>query len=241
MIDMRRRINLVALFFLLIASCSDREYPFADLNVPDDFEIVSLNGWQPYKIVEGEYWDSLKTTVFSEYKMKIMVNTDNNNNILHFSNKAGFEVFKTTDEYVTMEANSFYVEPGDNDFTCNFEGSGFLSANIYLKDGFTEVYSKTFYVSLFENLTPHVKITGLINSTNVMTYDIDASQSYDRDAKYGGEIISYQYVVDGGEPIITVQSSYSHTFATNGSHVIEVSVKDNDEVWSVVEAIVFTL
>ena len=63
-------------------------------------------------------------------------------------------------------------------------------------------------------------------------FQIDASSSYDRDAKYGGAISNYEFTITPNYRVTTNQSVINYIFPKVGNYQIALRVQDNDSVWS---------
>ena len=62
--------------------------------------------------------------------------------------------------------------------------------------------------------------------------NIDASASYDRDARFGGHIVQYEYKVGTTYIVDTPFSNINYIFAAPGNYNIYVRVEDNNGGWS---------
>lgn len=125
----------------------------------------------------------------------------------------------------------FRYEVKDNRITIGTEKIG--SSNIYLsvKDSWGKEDTITFNLTCFENKAPiaHLEIVKLNKERE---YTLNASLSYDQDAKHGGEVILYRFYVNGKEIEKRFVDSISYTFPKEGEYKVGVQVKDNNEVWS---------
>ncbi len=82
-------------------------------------------------------------------------------------------------------------------------------------------------LTAFDNLLPVATFTvSYADGKDKHRFKFDASKSYDRDAKFGGKVISYSWLIDGQFPtntdpelLMTLQ---------NGIYIIGLSVTDND-------------
>jgi hypothetical protein len=94
----------------------------------------------------------------------------------------------------------------------------------------------TMELRTFKNLRPLCKATVIPTfneQTQYIDIEINASESYDKDSKYGGYIVEYKYIIDGiDEPVITNKSRITQVLKSTGKRNIVVSCKDNDGDWS---------
>ena len=116
-----------------------------------------------------------------------------------------------------------------------FNPNGVGVQSIYLKC--TDQYGLTGNASInlttFKDLPP----IGLLTYVKTAVYDpleykIKADQSYDRDAKFGGKIINYEYSISPSYQVTTPNSYISYIFPTTGNYQVSLRVQDNDSIWS---------
>ena len=108
------------------------------------------------------------------------------------------------------------------------------AGNLYLstKDTFGAVDEMTIQIVFYGNLPP----VAILDIYDVPGFPfekrIDASRSYDQDAKYGGEIVLYRFLINGKE----IQKMYHpymyYTFPRSGQYDVRLEVMDNEGAWS---------
>lgn len=173
---------------------------------------------------------------------KILINsclTDNLTINLLDSNKIGHNyVFN----YVTDSINDVFVNQTiGNDSICVISNKinifslseGMNEFEIIAIDKFNK--SNKAFLSLynFKNLNPVAKL----EVTQLSQFDefqilVSANDSYDRDQKFGGEIINYHYKIQNNYDVITKLNKINYIFSNSGLKKISLSVQDNDSVWS---------
>ena len=62
-------------------------------------------------------------------------------------------------------------------------------------------------------------------------YEVDASASYDKDARFNGEIVEYEYTL-ANYKFSTTLSKVRYVFGNAGQKQIHVRLKDNTGDWS---------
>lgn len=110
---------------------------------------------------------------------------------------------------------------------------GFHSFKVQVKDNFGESSSVNVELTAFDNLKPvavfKVAKKGI---TDRYHYRIEANESFDRDAHYGGGIARYEFTVLGRIDYTQNQDFRDIIFPEDGIYDIAVRVQDNDGAWS---------
>ncbi|MFM8914622.1 MAG: hypothetical protein ACKOE6_17140, partial [Flammeovirgaceae bacterium] len=83
-------------------------------------------------------------------------------------------------------------------------------------------------ITAFDNLLPvaFFNISYSDKTSDKHSFKLDASKSFDRDAKFGGKIISYSWFVNNQFP--SNSNPILYTTLQNGTYLIGVGVTDND-------------
>src|SRR5690606_22756693 len=105
----------------------------------------------------------------------------------------------------------------------------FIGEDLYGNKGEAEVK-----LTVFDNLPPVAKLK-IQNAGNLIPKEriIDASASYDKDAKYGGYITHYKYLFSSSvnqlqDSIVTVHPSVRYIFPKSGIYTVQIEVVDNN-------------
>lgn len=88
-------------------------------------------------------------------------------------------------------------------------------------------------INMLENLEPIAKLT--LNQTDdpaPYQVTINGIESFDQDARWGGKIMAYEYMVDEFYTTETVRKEIEYIFPQAGTYTIGLRVKDNDGEWS---------
>jgi hypothetical protein len=101
-------------------------------------------------------------------------------------------------------------------------------------DKFGKTASVTLNLTVFKDLPPVAVFTATQVLGGLSSYEvnIDASQSYSRDARWGGSVVAYQYIINTNYDDITPLSGIRYIFESAGQKKITVLVQDNNGVWS---------
>jgi len=85
---------------------------------------------------------------------------------------------------------------------------------------------------VFRNLTPVALFTvNKIGISSPYEYEVDASASYDRDARFNGKVVEYEYLLANYKFSSTL-SKIRYVFGSPGQKLIRVRVQDNNGDWS---------
>jgi hypothetical protein len=118
-----------------------------------------------------------------------------------------------------IEDSIFYYFP---------ESSGNHSIELTFSDPYKATTSCKINLNVFWNLKP---VAVLRCSVNENVLNIDASQSYDQDEKFGGKITAYRFILDDYPFILTKPVFLQYTdnkFIRN----VKLQVRDNNDEWS---------
>jgi hypothetical protein len=133
---------------------------------------------------------------------------------------------------VTQEQQKSTVDIGSEliTFTGVTEGQDLvtLSAN----DSFNKEATFSITFTVFRNIAPVASFTvKKIGVSSPYEYEVDASASYDKDARFNGKIVEYEYTLNN-YTFSTTLSKIRYIFGSAGQKQIRVRVKDNNGDWS---------
>jgi hypothetical protein len=201
---------LFAVFFLLVTSCDDTTDYWYEIN---ETPVITLRKYNNGSYTNNLY-DSLKLG-FRNYEAQYIV-VDSNETTISYNYQQGFGNV-TINEIV-------------NAITINADSLGVHIINFNALDILNKEGSAILTLEVFNNLAP-VCLFDVTNRTDYEVF-IDASNSYDADSKFGGEIQFYKYKIGSFETSPIELSSIYYQFSNAGSYQIKVSVQDNNGVWS---------
>jgi len=112
----------------------------------------------------------------------------------------------------------------------------FSASDCYNKKGIANLTVVT-----FKNLPPVAEVTVIKTAIHSpLEIEIDASASYDLDARFGGSIVEYEYKLNDLTQVSS-HSTFPYIFGVSGQKQISVRVKDNDGAWSDEKTVYITL
>ena len=191
-------------------SCDNREDFFSDINNAPSLTILVNN-----VPVDDGFADSIKLGF--GYPVKCQISDDKDRDLAPFLDKPSLLNFAFSYNEVTRE------------FRLDGMKEGVASAFICVKDSYGAIVRKELIFTFFYNLPPVAKFS--VDFVAEREIDVNASSSFDRDARLGGGVALFEYDLNGYK-----FTSYSpivrYKFPTSGTKVIRLRVKDNNNVFS---------
>lgn len=180
--------------------------------------------------------DSIKVLLSSSnpldyYSIKLIVSDPDSNIVsLTFLQKRGIGIFiQNGDTLVDKKIN---LENTILSIRYYPKNVGSHSFEFEVKDKFGLTNNAKIDLVVFENLDPIAEMEiSKIGALSPFQYRIDGSGSYDKDFRFGGGIIEYEYSFIG-KTFNVVFSEIEYVFPSAGLYVISLRVKDNNGAWS---------
>lgn len=206
-----RILILLTVSILFFASCDDTSDYWNEIN---DTPLITLKKYNNGGSYSNNLYDSLKLD-FGNYEIQYNI-VDSNKTVISYNYQQGLGIVSINEivKKITIETDSLGVH------IINFNATDILN-----KQG-----SAILTLEVFNNLSP-VCLFDVTNRANHEIF-IDASESYDRDSKFGGEIQYYKYIIGDFETNPIKLNSIYYQFTNAGSYQVQVSVQDNNGIWS---------
>lgn len=220
-----KKLNYLFLAILVssISACDKRKDFYGDINAAPKIE-MRKKGIGTYSTGLN---DSIKK-LFPDYYLDLKV-TDEENLTFNYS------LVTTTDKYIRLSENAIK-------FTPDTSKSGVHSIVFTASDAYEAAGSSTASFVIFDNLTPVALFkTAKIAVYDPLEYNIDASTSFDRDYKYGGQIVEYEFMINTTYKVNTQFNNINYIFPSAGNYTISVRVKDNNAIWSTIKQVVIAV
>jgi hypothetical protein len=209
-----KKVGYVIIIFalgvqLFLSSCDNREDYFIDINKAPTLSLVK-NGLE---LKGSTLSDSLKIGepyllryfIIDEEKLSIRVIQEKKENLVEIGS-----------EIVTFTG----VSDGQNHVT------------LLAEDSFGEQAKVSISFTVFRNIAPVALFTiKKIGISSPYEYEVDVSGSYDKDARFNGKIVEYEYTLNN-YTFSTTLSKIRYIFGSAGQKLIKVRVKDNSGDWS---------
>lgn len=209
-------------FLIIIAigifySCDNRKDPYYDL---DDIPVLTVQ-----KLTDSE----AKTSLSDSMKL---------GNPYIF--KYNIISFQDLDLNIEKGRNLDNVEINNGLINVNTDLGGVSTLVLKVKDAFGKASSANVQVTFFKNLVPVCKISvSQIAQLSPYEIDINASASFDQDAKWGGSVVKWEYQIQANYDKQTDLNDIHYICDSPGQKKITVRCQDNDGAWSAPQTIYF--
>ncbi len=133
---------------------------------------------------------------------------------------------------ITHEQQQSTVDIGSELISFTGVTEGQAQVTLMAKDSFNEEAKFSISFTVFRNIAPVALFSvKKISVSSPYEYEVDASASYDKDARFNGKIIEYEYTLANYKFSSTL-SKIRYVFGSAGQKQIRVRVKDNSGDWS---------
>ncbi|WP_020531069.1 PKD domain-containing protein [Flexithrix dorotheae] len=220
-----KSIYLILICFIAV-SCEFRWEDSMVANVPPEItfikngETIDPETGEPYKTMK----DSLKIGLKSKATSVTFYYEVRDENLSEVSYEAPDGEMLSSDKLEnTNDQYQAVYRPGR---------VGNNEIKIIAKDEFGATSNIFLNLIVYENLPPVAMYAytkkGIIRPGH---FEFSGAPSYDQDEKYGGDIVHYQFEIDGVE-IPSPDPIVEYIFQEEGQHEIKLKVQDNDGEWS---------
>lgn len=197
---------IVQLFF---TSCDNRKDYFIEINKTPSLSLVK-NG---VELTGNTFNDSLK--IGEPYSLNYFISDEEKIPLLAIQDQ-GKDLVNIGTELITFTG----VNEGQSRFS------------LLAKDSFGASAEFSISFTVFRNIAPVASFTvRKIGVSSPFEYEVDATASYDKDARFNGKIIEYEYTLQN-YTFSTTLSKIRYIFGSAGQKLIKVRVKDNSGDWS---------
>lgn len=194
---------------VILGSCDDRDDYFSSKNEAPVIKI-EVNGLE---LESNSFVDSLKIGL--DYRVKYVVN-DKESVFVNVLQEKGNDEYEVKNDSVRLKGKS----------------EGFSKFYLMAKDEYGAVSKFPLEFTVFRNVAPvAVFTTSLVGISSPYEYEVNAETSYDKDVRFGGKIVLYEYTF-GSYTFTSVLSKVRYVFGSAGQKLISVRVKDNSGDWS---------
>jgi hypothetical protein len=199
----------------------------------DEVGVPSNDGKAPAIEINGDNQlrDTFKYTTSKTYDFNFVVKDD--------QDKLSIAISKL-EEGLILYKNGI-INGGETDITGVTQGSlsfrplraGSFAFSITVKDPQGLSSSALVELNALANQVPVAVFTA--QQTNAQApnqVSIDASKSFDTDARWGGKITKYEYTLEGFYTRESDRNKIEYIFPKAGTYRIGIRVQDNDAAWS---------
>lgn len=223
-------ISILALLFVVITSCSDREDGFREYNSKPYIQFVKLQA--DTSALLNTLTDSIRfsTDTNTFYNVRVRLGDADENlyrcQILIDSGKIHAYYKGDFMQNPTLRVDQEFV-----DLSLVPQQVGKNNITFRLEDKFNDISEAKLELFVFDNLLPVAQFTDTQSNPEIHEFTFDASSSYDRDQNYGGKIAAYEWSIDGFT-FTTPKPIVKHVFSKGGTYTVRLRVMDNNEAYS---------
>jgi hypothetical protein len=124
------------------------------------------------------------------------------------------------------------VDVGSESISFNGLTEGQNNISLVAKDSFGEEAEFSVSFNVFRNVAPIASfLVSKIGISSPFEYEVDASASCDKDTRFNGHVVEYEYTLQN-YTFTTTLSKIRYVFGSSGQKLIRVRVKDNSGDWS---------
>jgi len=209
---MKRNILNYIVILLFVSSCDNRKDNYIGMDAGPKLQVATLTDTNYYVQISDS--EKLGHTYIFKYVLESFENLT-----LNINKSNVYDSLIINSE--TLQIN---VRP-----SCVEQATYKLS----VMDPFNKYAQASVELTVFKNLIPICIFTDtLIAQLSTYQVQIDASKSFDQDAKWGGAVVKYQFMIDQNYTCTTTMATIDYIFDGPGQKVITVRCQDNDSAWS---------
>lgn len=207
-----KNIIYIAISIFIMSGCNNREDYFFN------------NSSSPILKIFNPVSQSLTTeTIIDSAKKGVMYITN-----YTLSSETAVDVHSKQmqgNDSIGIEGDKIYIMP---------KTQGISKVDIIATNKLSKSSNVGLYLTIFNNLLPVSRFTAeqVQGGLSPFEINIDASQSFDKDAKWGGKIVAYKYKINTNYEVISELPGIRYICETSGQKKIAVSVQDNNGAWS---------
>ncbi len=147
------------------------------------------------------------------------------------------------DGILIQSAEWVTAEPVEGVLTFRPLATGRITFDLVARDAFDNATIIPVDFEVIGNWLPQPALSmEVVSELSPYHVHIDAGASFDRDGDYGGQIMAYEYTIEGFYTTETIREQIDYIFPEAGTYRVHLRVKDNDGEWSepVTQSIVLT-
>jgi len=214
---------------LLASSCSDREDGFREFNSKPSIQLVRTQS--DTLALLSSYTDSIRyfsDTTFYNVRLRL---GDADQNLYRCQILIDSGRIEAYYKGGIMVNPSLRVDQEFVDLSLIPKQTGLNNITFRLEDKFNEISEAKLNLFVFDNLLPIAKFESVLSEPTIGEYTFDGSASYDQDGNFGGEVVAYEWNINGfvfttPEPVV------KHVFGQAGTYTIRLRVMDNNKSFS---------
>lgn len=228
-------MKLKTIYFILLPiilfSCENRGEFIKEISVKPTVKSIKNN----IELLN----DSLKISIKSPTKTLLFDLEIEGNNVektvnYQIVNPSGALLINGLNQNILVGSGNVSLKNGKHtvSYSPTMLGKAILYFNV--NDNIGNTVSNKIEITSFDNITPIAKLkaTKVIDANMPLTYTISASESVDGDAKFGGSIQAYQFIIEGKTFPLQTSPTLMWSFGSPGDYSITVICIDSDNAQS---------
>lgn len=212
---MKTNVLILTISCVILGSCDTRESWFSDKNDPPVLTLSVKNdsAKKSLKISQPSVTARLKIADESSRLSSLSVQ--------HISGESA-------------QPSSSEMDTGTGEKSIHFQikSPGVSVFDFVATDLLGKTEKARYTITVVENLLPVAKLSVVHHkkgdSNDKFSFLLDASQSKDPDARFGGRIQSYQYTVDDSYTFNSSLARIPYSFTSPGRHTVKLTAVDNE-------------
>jgi hypothetical protein len=227
------RLLMITGFLVVLASCKKEN------SGPSD------DGQSPVFLVKNaavELVDTFKMGIVKQYDIPFSLE-DEGEIRLRAEGLRESEGLIDLDGILIQSAEWVTAQPVEGILTFRPQATGRITFDLVARDAFDNATIIPVDFEVIGNWLPQPALSMEVAAElSPFHVQIDAGASFDRDADYGGQIMAYEYTIEGFYTTETIRAQIEYIFPEAGTYRVRLRVKDNDGEWSepVTQSIVLT-
>lgn len=217
---MKNYLILIILSTLVFCGCHKEKDPFTATNQNPIFKIKN----------QDSFSDSIKLGFSTNVTLPYVAIDESKDLEIRLINETGNALVSLGTTRLSQEYSPLVETNGL--IVVTVENKGNHEFILEVIDNYGATTSLKVKIVAFENIEPVSSL--IINPINRLEFELDASASFDKDKKFGGEIIKYKYeVIETGYVVESeTENKIKVVLPGTGKWSIKVSVQDNNNQWS---------
>lgn len=222
----KTRFLLILAAAILVAACSKKSRNEDEVGTPYDKNAPTIR-------VKGEdkLRDTFKFNIDNLYTFEFNLQDDQQTRTIAASKVENGLVLYKGNIINNTSVDVAGVEKGELQFRAL--KAGFYSFVLTVKDPQGLSSNALVELNALENKLP-ISVLQLTQTNAVAPHQvkINAADSYDADARWGGKVTKYEYDIEGFYKTETVRNAIDFIFPKAGVYKVTLRVLDNDKEWS---------
>ncbi len=222
---MKKYLLYIGILLVGFSSCNKKNpVTGTDASVDRLAPVILVNGLETLR-------DTMKFSLHPEYAFSFSIQDDQTERMLEVENlQNGLLYFQGK---IVNDALTNISGITNGQFTFKALEAGKFNFRVNVRDPQGLTTAAVVEINMLDNLLPVAKLAlEQIDDPAPYQVEIKGLESFDQDARWGGKVMAYEYMVDEFYTTESVRSKIEYIFPEPGTYTIGLRVKDNDGEWS---------